>query len=170
MQAALRREQEAGAAAAQARRDAAAAADAARQQAAARAAAEAQLALLAAEAGDLRGRAARAEADAAAGHATAATLEGRLAAAAQGGGGGAGHSGSGGGHRPGASPLRDVVGAMRSELAERELALMSAGEELAAERRRCAELAQQVMDQVGDCEAPSFLLQAAGPSTRPPLG
>lgn len=48
----------------------------------------------------------------------------------------------------GPSPLRDVVGTLRNELQDRELRLATAEEELAAERRRAAELHRQALDQV----------------------
>jgi hypothetical protein len=47
----------------------------------------------------------------------------------------------------GPSPLRDIVGSLRSELEDRELRLAAAEEELATERRRANDLHRQVLDQ-----------------------
>lgn len=47
----------------------------------------------------------------------------------------------------GPSPLRDIVGSLRTELEDRELRLAAAEEELATERRRAADLHRQVLDQ-----------------------
>ena len=45
------------------------------------------------------------------------------------------------------SPLRDVVGSLRTELQDRELRLAAADEDLVSERLRAAELHRQVLDQ-----------------------
>jgi chromosome segregation ATPase len=47
----------------------------------------------------------------------------------------------------GPSPLRDIVGNLRTELEDRELRLAAAEEELATERRRANDLHRQVLDQ-----------------------
>lgn len=50
---------------------------------------------------------------------------------------------------PGHSPLRDMVGTLRSELDDRELRLAAALEEAETERRRAEEMQRRLLDQVG---------------------
>ncbi|GAB4818420.1 hypothetical protein N2152v2_005466 [Parachlorella kessleri] len=53
---------------------------------------------------------------------------------------------------PQSSSLRDVVGSVRSELAEKDLQLVAAAEEVAAERGHVQELQRQVLDQAMELE------------------
>lgn len=57
------------------------------------------------------------------------------------------HGGFNSNSSTGPSPLRDIVGSLRTELEDRELRLAAAEEELATERRRAADLHRQVLDQ-----------------------